>query len=178
MAASVINFSRNTQYAHTIYLDANFLCFIRDRLSSKYPTAAIILGDLIVQNVQFFVSSLAIDELWWALIRGWHKMLTGVKLNQQMVKNDPTLLPRYSDLIQRNTNKTLNIPNLTVLPQRQSPTAIVNQAKNIYVSEGMMPRDCFHLAYVVTHRIEGIITADSDFDGLNLPDYNLNVYKY
>jgi len=175
---NLVNFDQSTHYVNTVYADANFVWFIRDRLASKYTTAATILGNLIVQRIQIFISCLVIDELWYSLIRGWYRRFEGKRLSTQDIKTDPSILSRYSYHIGRNTLKVLKIPNLEILPRQQSPRGIIDQAMNIYASENLMPRDSFHLAYVMAHGIKGFITSDPDFDNLQLPTYDLTIYKY
>lgn len=178
MPINLVNFNQNVAFTDTVYADANLLCFARDRLSSKYPTAAIILGNLVVQQVRICISTLVIDEIWWAHLRGWYRQIKGKKLTPWLAKTDPSILPRFSELIRRNTRKILRIPNVVVLPRGEDPVTIIQTAVDIYNSQGLMPRDCFHLAYVITHGISGFITSNGDFDTLNFPNYNLTVYKY
>lgn len=178
MPINLVNFNQDIAFTNTVYADANLLWFARDRLSSKYPTAAIILGNLIVQQIRIFISNLVIDEIWWALLRGWYRQYKGTRLTARLAKDNPSILPRFSELIRRNTRKILRIPNMVVLPRREDPVTIIQTAVDIYNSQGLMPRDCFHLAYVMTHGISGFITSNGDFDTLNLPNYNLTVYKF
>ena len=93
-------------------------------------------------------------------------------------KNDPSILSRYFSLIKRNTEKLLRFPNITILPTKQPSVSIIQEAIDIYGSENLMPRDCFHLAFAKSHNITGFITSDHDFNNLTLPDYDLTVYMY
>lgn len=177
MPVSLISITPGIPYVNSVYGDTNLFCYARSRTSQYYQPARTILADLIIQHASLFISDLVIDEMWWAFLRVWYRSTTGQNLTARRVKRNPSILRRFAGLIQRNTDKTLRLPNLTVITLAQ-PLHLIQEAKAIYMSENLMPRDCFHLAYVIRNNIEGFITSDSDFDNLSLPNYNLTVYKY
>ncbi len=177
MPVTLVNCDNTTHYVYPVYADANFICYSRDRHSLKYPSSRIILANLIIQQVPIFISDLVVDEVWWAFIRGWYRKTTGNNLHSHMVKDDPSILARFYVLIERNTRKIFNIPRLMMVPQ-EIPGDITNMALNIFRTENLMPRDCFHLAYAITHEMQGFITSDQDFDNLLLPDYHITLYKF
>ena len=178
MSVDFVNVSPDIRYENPLYCDANLFCYARNRLSPKYQIARTILADLLIQRVSLLISNLVVDEMWWALLRIWHRNITGIQLTSTIIKNNPSLLGRYVDLIKKNTDKLLRIPGLTVLPTQQPTTSITREALEIYKSENLMPRDCFHLAYTKIANAMGFITSDQDFDNLSLPNYNLVIYKY
>lgn len=177
MPVNLVNFTPGNLYVNSVYADANLLCYARNRLSPYYKTATTIIGDLIIQRVPLFVSHLVIDEVWWAFLRAWYRYVTGNNLTSQKCKRNPSILGRFSKMLQRNTNKILSLPNVQ-MTSTAKPVDVVQTARDIYISENLMPRDCFHLAFVMANRIEGFITSDSDFDHLMLPNYSLTVYRY
>jgi predicted nucleic acid-binding protein len=178
LSVTLVNVTQGVQYPDSIYADANLFCYARNRLSGYYQITRTILADLIIQNTRLHISQLVVDEMWWALLRVWYRNTTGIDLYPRMVKNDVSILRRYSDLVRRSINKVLRLPNVVVLPLQQDSADIIRCALNIYSSDDLMPRDCFHLAYVVTHGIEGFVTSDPNFDSLNLPNYDLTIYKF
>lgn len=177
MPVTIVNFNHGNLFVNSVYADANLLCYARNRLSPYYKTATTIIGDLIVQKVPLFVSHLVIDEVWWAFLRAWYRYRTGTVLTSQKYKNNPSILGRFSKLLERNTNKILSLPNVKMASAAQ-PLDVVQIARDIFTSESLMPRDCFHLAFVMANNIEGFVTSDRDFDNLNLPNYPLTVYRY
>lgn len=174
---TIINFQQGIQFVDSIYLDSNVLCYARDRSSNKYQIASSILGELLAQNKQIFISELTIDEVWWALLRVWYEYDTGRKLNQGVIKNNRTILPTYYRKLKINTTKILQIPNLCVLPINNLGNNRIAEALNILTSHGLMPRDSFHLTLTKLNNIQGFITSDGDYDNLNLP-FNLVLYKF
>ncbi len=161
-----------------MYLDANVLCFARDRASQKYQTARVIIGELLIQQVNIFKSDLVLDEVGWALLKGWYKADTGNELYPRSIKNDHTILPRYYRKLKLNTTKILRTPNLKILPSNGLSKNRITTTLNFLTSNNnLMPRDAFHLAFASLYNIEGFITSERDFDNLNSP-LNLTLYKY
>ena len=179
MSVSLVNISHDTLYPNSVYVDSSLFCHARNRLASKYQSARIILGNLVAQNVMIYISNLVMDEIWWALLNIYYRSTNpGKRLTHKKFKRNPLILNPYKSLIRRNTDKTLRLPNVHILPTHQYSLNVMYAAKNIFMSENIMPRDCFHLAFTVTSNIHGFVTSDSDFDNLNLNQYNLIVFKY
>lgn len=178
MPVSLTNITPNTTFTNSLYADANLFCFARNRLSPKYNQARRILAALIIQGVNIFISNLVIDEMWWALLRVWHRNVTGTNLYPNDYRDNNSILNPYRNLIQRNTDKTLRLPNVSVLPVQQTTINVINEANNLFQTENLMPRDCFHLAFAVVSNASGFITSDNSFDNLLLPNYQLTVFKY
>jgi len=177
LPVSLVDFSSNTDYVDSVYADANLFCYARTRNSPYYTKAAKILGSLIIQDVPLYISHLVIDEVWWAFLRAWYRSSTGSNLTAQICKRNPSIFKRFSNLLERNTDKILNFPNLNMVSSER-PKDVIQNAKRLYLSENLMPRDSFHLAFAITNGIRGFITSDRDFDNLTLPNYNLTIYKY
>lgn len=178
MPINVVNFQQGLHFVNSVYLDSNVLGFARDRKSQKYHAARIIIGELLAQRINIFVSDLVIDEVWWTLLGSWYKADTQGKLTKEKIRNDPTILPKYYRRLKLNTTKILGLPNLIILPFRNLPRDRIIEALNFFTSHNnLMPRDSFHLALAELYNIDGFITSDSDFNNLNIP-FNLILYKY
>ncbi len=178
MPVSLVNITPTTIYTNSVYLDPNLLCYSRNRLSPVYQTAANILGDLVVQKVNIFLSNLVIDEFWWALLRIFHKNINNRNLYPSDFKSNRSILNPYKYLIDRATQKILRIPKVNILPTHHATNTVIQIANRLMMTEELMPRDCFHLAFTIADNILGFVTSDSDFDSLNLNQYNLTVFKY
>jgi len=165
-------------FVGSVYLDSNVLSYARDRKSQKYQEASTIIGELLAQQVNIFISDLVIDEVWWTLLRAWYKADTRNKLRADKIKKDPTILPRYYVGLIDNTNKIFNLPHLNILPFSSLPKDRIIRALDLITSyNNLMPRDSFHLALVNLYNVEGFVTSDNDFDNLSIP-FNLMLYKY
>lgn len=178
MPVSLVNITPTTIYPNSVYLDANLLCYARNRLSPFYQTAVNILGDLVVQKVNIFLSNLVIDEFWWALLRVFHTNTTSLNLYPSDFKSNRSILNPYKYLIDRATQKVLRIPKVNILPTHHAANTVIQTANRLLMTEELMPRDVFHLAFTIAGNIPGFVTSDSDFDNLNLNQYNLTVFKY
>ncbi len=121
---------------------------------------------------------LVIDEVWWALLRVHYNNTTNSKLTSNKFKTNRSILNPYKYYIDRLTQKVLKIPQVNILPTPHIANTVIQTANRLFITEELMPRDCFHLAFVVENNISGFITSDSDFDNLNLNHYNLTVFKY
>ena len=175
MATTTVNFSPNTQYTNSVYIDSNLLVYSRNRISTKYREAVALLGNLITQNVTLYISNLVIDEVWYALLMGWHRARTGQNLN---FKRNPAIIQIYKYLIERATDKFLNLPNIQIVSSPANKKQFIQNVREYLFSENLAPRDGFHLALTIENNISGFVTSDSDFDLLSLPNHNLTVYKY
>jgi predicted nucleic acid-binding protein len=47
--------------------------------------------------------------------------------------------------------------------------AIIRDAADLIDTNPLAPRDAFHLAVLLRHRVPALVTADSDFDAVQLP---------
>ena len=65
------------------------------------------------------------------------------------------------------------LPNDRIEPENTTQLALEH-----LVQHWLPPRDAFHLALVRLSGAQGFITADDDFDHLQIPLLNLTIYKY
>jgi predicted nucleic acid-binding protein len=61
----------------SVYLDTNFLLYVRDASSARYRSASTCFAELIRQRGELRFSSLVIDEFWWGLFRASYRVLVG-----------------------------------------------------------------------------------------------------
>lgn len=58
-------------------------------------------------------------------------------------------------------------------------TELIRDAVALIDANPLAPRDAFHLAITLRHRIPAFVTADSDFDRLQLPaGRNLTIVRF
>jgi len=174
----IVSYSEDTHYLNSVYVDSNLIINCRNRKADKYNEAVMLLGSLICQNINLYISNLVIDEVWWILLRAWYQQRTGRKLNQKILKQNPSIVQYYSSLLEVVTTKILRFPNIYIVENIQNGKDFIHDVLSIFVVEQLGPRDSFHLGLTIAHNIQGFATCDEDFDNLNLPNYNLTVYKY
>jgi len=148
------------------YLDTNFVVFVRDAASPKYRVASECFAELIRQNVALHVSALMFDELWCLYLKKLHERATGVDLTANVYKRDPRIWQSYWPQIDQLTNTIRGWQGIVELP---SPPDLVQRAQALISLNPLAPRDAFHLALTLHHAIQCFVTADSDFDNIQLP---------
>lgn len=178
MPVTVENLSSTTNYVDTVYVDTNLIINARNRASRTYSRAANLLGHLISQGTILYISSLVIDELWWTKLNILYENSTGRKLTPRDLKNNPSIISRYASQVRSTTQNFLTIPNVQMVSCNSNDIGFINDTLDIFTTEQLAPRDSFHLRLTMACSIQGFATGDRDFDNLNLPGYDLTVYKY
>ena len=123
---------------------------------------------MILQGVELNVSSLVFDELWWGLFKSSYRLLTGLELTGGEYKHNVEIWRANWPIVRRITDEILGWGRLNVL-ETAPAVEIVRQAMDLVDRNPLAPRDAFHLAIVLHHRIPGLVTADRDFDRVDLP---------
>jgi len=164
-------------FVRSVYLDANVLVFARDRKSPKYRTASRLIADLIINKIDIFISDLVVDEFIWALLRAFYRYDTGNLLWPDIIKKNPQIMTKYKWRILSNVKKLLSFQRLKFASDLVNSRELINKSKNLINGQLLMPRDAFHLSFVINLNIEGFVTSDNDFDHLNIRR-NLMIYKY
>lgn len=160
------------------YLDTNLLVDTRDFLSPKHHSASICFAELIDQQVELNVSALVFDELWWGLFKVSYRQLTGRKLTGGEYKAHVDIWRDNWPAVRRITTEILDAPRLKVL-EGAPTTELIRDASALIDANSLAPRDAFHLAITLRHRIPAFVTADSDFDRLQLPaGGNLTIVRF
>ena len=158
------------------YLDANFLVTAHFGLF-KTPY---LLAELQAHPTQLYISSLAIDEAWWALLREWLRRDRNVRLTGHYLKTHRDLLCIYHPELERFTNEVMAWSNVVFVavhrPRASSTTvrALIRQSLDLLNSEQLAPRDAFHLAILRGLGIADVVTEDRDFDSVD----GLTLYRF
>lgn len=178
MPVHIVNYGRSTLFKSSIYLDTNLLICAINQTSHKYTQAASLLGDLFAQNITLSITHLVIDEYLWALLRAHYRNDTGSPLDPQLLKQNPTIISKYYHIISTPLITLLGKSNLSIVSDNGLTRDITDEALKLMKNELLMPRDAFHLAFIIKLNIPGVVTSDPDFDNLKIPYYNLTIYKY
>jgi len=174
---TLINYVAGMQFVDSVYLDSNLLVYARDRGSIKYRIASLLLADLFTNRTNLIITDLVIDEIAWAFLKVYYRMDNRKELKYSILKKNPYIIGKYHWRISSNIKKILNFPRLTIASDLVPSMNIVKKAINLMKTQLLMPRDAFHLAFIINLNLGGIITSNGDFDNLNMRK-NLIVYKY
>jgi len=179
MAIQIVNYVSGINLVTPTYLDANFLISCLFRPHMKYRASIVLLLELFRQKRQVFISTLTLDEVWWGLLSEWYRADTGDRITRWIIKANPSLLSNYSRDFVQVTSSILRWKNLVLLPDDKIDPENTTQLALEYLAQHRIPpRDVFHLALVRLSGARGFITADDDFDHLQIPGVNLTIYKY
>jgi predicted nucleic acid-binding protein len=178
LPVTIIHFTPgSTTLPPSVYIDSNIIVYARNRSAPQYAIASQLLGELIVQGSNIYVSNLVLDEVWCTFLRLWHRARTGNRLNPNLIKQNPTILSTYTPHLILLNRKLLRIPNINFLRSTTPHTNLISLAMNLIDQEHILPRDSFHLALSLSNNIDGFITNDHDFDHLSIPGHNLTLVK-
>lgn len=118
-------------------------------------------------NILSIVSNLALDEVWYALLRvnlindferEWHNKL----------RNEPEIINKYVPLLRRTTADILMLSTVIVV---EIPTEATLKALEAIERYYLLPRDAIHLSSALSLGVHNIVTTDPDFnrvDGINV----------
>ena len=179
MPIHVVKYTSSITVNSPVYLDSNFLisCLITTR--SKCIAAKLLLSELLAQQVEIYISTLVIDEVWWGLLGEWYYADTNTAITAKKVKRTPSILSRYHTRLQGITSSILSWGNTTFLPTNViNASNTIQHALDFLTQQDILPRDSFHLALATLSNAAGFVTSDSDFDNITLPKANLTIYKY
>ena len=178
MPTTVVHFRAGVDLPDHAYLDTNFLFHSLDQASPKYRSASLCFRELVQRQIELSVSALVFDELWWGLFRVSHRLLTGRELTGREYKDDPEIWRWAWPRVREITEEILNWPRLRIL-ESASSRELVRGARDLMNVNPLAPRDAFHLAAVLSHGIPALVTADSDFDSVQLPGgQQLTIVKF
>lgn len=177
MPVTIVNYGSGIQFVNSVYLDSNLLIYARDKNSIKYRIASLVLADLFSSRSNLFITNLVIDECVWTFLRAYYRIDTGKELKAKIIKNNPSIISKYHWRIASNVKKIINLPRLTIGSNLVPSENIIKKAMNLMKTQLLMPRDAFHLSFIINLNLQGVVTSNGDFDNLNLRK-NLIVYKY
>jgi len=174
MSIHEIQFTPGIVLPESLYLDSNILIAFFDKNHQSHLKASQLLLEAKTSNVNLYISSLVLDEVWYVLMRSWQRQELGINFNSK----NKAHLQLYGTCIERITNDILNLLQANLLPlENQKSSDIVQYALKLLVEEYLAPRDSYHLAYLITAGIQGFATIDSDFISINNPSINLSIIK-
>lgn len=109
------------------------------------------------------MSTLALDEIWYALLKIFAIRDYGEKGWQSKLKKDKEVVKEYTKEIEKYALNLLEIPNLVLVTITVDHTLLALDLMRKY---GVFPRDCIHAAVVINTGIKNIITTDPDFTNI------------
>jgi predicted nucleic acid-binding protein len=165
MPANIFNF--DAELPEVIYWDSSFIVnFCVDGV--KYHSAcAEFVKRLEEENILSIVSNLALDEVWYALLRvnlindfeqEWHEKL----------RNEPEIINKYVPILRRATADILMLSNVIVV---EIPTEATLKALDFIERYHLLPRDAIHLSTALSLGVHNIVTTNPDFtrgEGINV----------
>lgn len=159
-----------------VYLDANFLVTAHfGVLETPY-----LLTEFQARSISLYISSLALDEAWWALLREWVSRDRGTRLTRSYLKDHPDLLSHYHPELKQFTDEIFNWTNAVFVAtpepraDSESVRAFILGSLERLNSEQLAPRDAFHLSILQGHSLSAIVTEDKDFDSID----SLTIYRF
>ncbi|MEJ2671551.1 MAG: hypothetical protein P8168_04965, partial [Deltaproteobacteria bacterium] len=135
------------------------------------------LADLFSCRANLFITNLVIDECAMAFMRAYYRMDNRKELKPSFIKKNPSIIAKYHWRIASNIKKILNFPRLTIGSDLITSENLIKKAINLMKTQLLLPRDAFHLSFIINLNLKGVVTSNGDFDNLNLRK-NLIVYKY
>ncbi len=119
------------------YADANLFISLLS-LEKAGEAAREIIDNVKKGNVKVYTAALTIDEVLWTIQK---------KKGKEIAYTTAKII--------------MGLPNLEFIPVSSE---IIGQSLEIYLKEGMHPRDAIHLASMKSKNIKTIISSDPDFD--------------
>ena len=186
MAVRVQRYRPGDSVVSPLYLDSNFIVATLNNRDSLYRRALPVLRELLRQRIEVFISTLAVDEVWWRLLEG---LTMGARANVPpgtgrqplgpWLKQNSHELTNLGQSLQQIWSGLRNWPRVRYLPtQRQQSQTVILDALTWLQTERLGPRDSFHLSLALSSGAKGYLTADNDFDHLLGKNYTLTVYKF
>jgi predicted nucleic acid-binding protein len=159
-----------------VYLDSNFLV---GTYAGRWHAPDLLL--LLFSNAtKLYISTLALDEAWWAILREAVKRDRGTYLTGKYLKDHPDLLSHYYPELRRFTTRVFGWTNAVFVAtpepraDSESVRAFILQSLDQLNSERLAPRDAFHLSILQGHNLSAIVTEDKDFDTVD----DLTIYRF
>ena len=148
-----------------VYPDTNFILKLLIKHEAKHPTAEALFTYLMFKNnkIKFLLSTLVVDEFWWALLNNLYKSDNNTKLDPNRLKWDKSIIAKYADRLKKYTQNLFKLPliELISMDKSLSKDALENMTKF-----NMAPRDSFHLAVANSNHANAFISNDTDFESI------------
>jgi len=179
MPTQIVDYRQGITIVSPVYLDSNLLIYSLTPARPEHAIAKIILHELFRQQIEMYISTLAVDEIWWGLLGEKYFSETNQKLTSKKIKKNPNIIAQYSGWLQNIFSNVTNWPNTTFLPTPAiGARDTIDLALGFLTQQNAQPRDSFHLALVSLSTAAGFITSDSDFDSISFPGRHLTIYKF
>lgn len=153
----------------TLYWDASFL------VHSIYPgghwhsECAAFVTRLEESDTLSFISTLALDESWFALLQLQIAADHPDRPFWRVVNSNPKIVANYVTRLEQITNDIYNAPKIRVVTiGSRTPRLALNNMRDFY----LLPRDALHLATMRQYKLTHLVTTDADF----LPVQNIFIY--
>jgi predicted nucleic acid-binding protein len=122
----------------SLYLDSNVLIAFFDKNHQSHLNASQLLLETKASNVNIYISSLVLDEVWYVLMRSWQRQELDINFNSK----NKAHLQLYGTCLERITNDILKLLQAQLLPlETQKSSDIVKFALKLLVEEHLAPRD-------------------------------------
>lgn len=144
----------------TLYWDASFVVNSIYERANWHDDCAAFMARLAKSETVSFVSTLALDEIWFSLLQ----LLIGDdypdKPFWRVVNDDPSVIVNYIDRLENITNDIYANSQVRVVSvgSRMPLTALTHMRQFHF-----LPRDAMHLATMRQYELTHIVTTDADF---------------
>lgn len=106
------------------------------------------------------LSTLGLDEIWFALMKAFAIRDYGLKRWYSRLKGDVEIIKGYTEDMERATTKILELPHLFIVEITfERALGALELMKNY----GLFPRDAIHAYATLAAGVNAIITTDADF---------------
>ncbi|MDE3089415.1 MAG: type II toxin-antitoxin system VapC family toxin, partial [Chloroflexota bacterium] len=143
----------------TLYWDASFAVNAIYERGTWHADCSAFMTRLENSETISFVSTLALDEIWFSLLQ----LLISDDYRVpfwRVVNDDPTVVTNYIDRLETITNEIYANPKIRVVSiSSRGPRRALKNMREFH----LLPRDAMHLAAMRQHKIEHIVTTDADF---------------
>jgi predicted nucleic acid-binding protein len=158
LTATTLDFAAPLPVA--IYWDASFIVNFSHTAGKFYTDCAAFAIRLKESNTLSYVSALALDEAWFALMQVFVARDYAPRKFWKVYEENPQVILRYLDSLEAFTRDLYSQPQVRMIGVgRRSPLDALKNMRQYF----FLPRDAMHLAIMRQHRITDVVTTDVDF---------------
>jgi predicted nucleic acid-binding protein len=158
LTATILDF--NAPLPPTLYWDASFIVNFSHADSVFHADSVAFLARLKESTTFSFVSTLALDEAWFAILQAFVARDYAPRKFWKVYLENPEVILRYLDRLDALTTDIYNQPQIRVLgTTRHVPLDALKNMRQYF----FLPRDAMHLAVMRQRRITNVVTTDADF---------------
>ena len=174
MQANILDF--NAELPEVIFWDASFVLNFSIEGARYYEECAEFSRKLQNENIPSIISNLALDEIWYGLLRAnLIKDFSEKWLDK--LRRDASVINEYVPLLKEATGDLVLLPNVVFVEVR---TEMTFKALDFIERYSFLPRDAIHLATMLSLGVKNIVTTDVDFtrvDGINVYICNPHAFE-